>query len=84
MAGTVLLVMDRSDSAVVQAGQPSAQMGAWLLPIADGSSANQTAADFAASNSVPVGTIARVVDLSVTPITIAAFRLDSSWTAVTV
>lgn len=85
MAGQVLLIADRSE-AVIQAGQPSAQMGAWLLDIPDGSDATATAANFAGSQAFPIGTTARVIDLAdpSQPLSavMAKYRLSSQWVPV--
>lgn len=78
MAGQVLLIADRSD-AVIQPGQPSAQMGAWILNIPDGSNALETAAAYADAQNFPSNTIARVIDLTTT--TVNVYKLQSSWVA---
>lgn len=77
----VMLVADRP-SAVIQQGQPPAQMSAWLLDIPEGSTATATAAAFANDHGFPIGTVARIIDLSVTPIVMSAYRLDSQWVSV--
>ncbi len=74
----VLLVADRP-SAVIQPGQPPAQMAAWLLDIPEGSTAIEIAGAFASQHGFPLGTVARVIDLGATPITVATYRLDSQW-----
>jgi hypothetical protein len=79
MAGQVLLIADRPE-AVIQTGQPPAQMAAYLLDIPDGEGALQVAADFAASQGFPVGTAARVIDLTADPLSMVVFTLTSSWT----
>jgi hypothetical protein len=76
----VLLIMDRP-SAVIQQGQPSAQMAAWLLDIPAGSDANATAAAFASEHGFPIGTVARVIDLSQATLQIRTFTLTSQWVA---
>jgi len=74
----VWLIADRP-VAVVQAGQPPAQQAAWLLDIPSGSTATATAAAFAADAGFPIGTVARVIDLSVSPLAISTFTLNSQW-----
>jgi hypothetical protein len=78
----VLLIMDRP-SAVIQQGQPPAQMAAWLLDVPADGTALGVAAAFASANQFPLGTIARVIDLSkiTDPQAVQKFQLDSSWTA---
>jgi hypothetical protein len=78
MSGQVLLLADRSE-AVIQPGQPSAQMGAWLLDIPDGSTADAEAAAFATTQNFPIGTVARVIDLSANPSIMQEFTLQASW-----
>ena len=80
MAGQVLLVADRSE-AVIQPGQPPAQMGAWLLDIPDGSNAANTADQFANDQGFPIGTIARFVDVS-SPGVMETYQLNSTWVPV--
>jgi hypothetical protein len=80
MMAQVWLIADRP-SAVIQTGQPPAQQAAWLLDVPAGKSALQTAADFAGSQGFPSGTVARVVDLAASPITIQTFQLQSQWVA---
>lgn len=85
MAGQVLLVADRSE-AVIQVGQPPAQLGAWLLDIPPDWNALETASDFAGKQGFPIGTTARVIDLSNPAETVGAamsvWRLDSQWVPV--
>jgi hypothetical protein len=77
MASQVLMVCDRT-TAVIQPGQPPAQMGAWLLDVPDGGDPLAVAAAFADSVGFPIGTTARViVDLSGVQI----FKLTSQWVA---
>lgn len=76
----VWLIADRPE-AVIQSGQPPAQQAAWLLDIPAGSNALNTAAVFASSQGFPSDTVARVIDLSVSPITISTFKLTASWVA---
>jgi hypothetical protein len=73
------LIADRPE-AVIQQGQPPAQQAAWLLTIPSGSNANATAAAFA-GQQFPAGTVARVIDLSVSPITVSTFTLTAQWVA---
>lgn len=83
MAAQVLLIADRSE-AVIQEGQPSAQMAAWLLSIPDtkgNSNALAVAAQFCTDNSFPIGTTARVIDLTVNPLVIQTFTLTGTWVA---
>lgn len=72
------LIADRS-SAVIQEGQPPAQQAAWLLDIPEGENGTQVAADFAASQGFPIGTVARVIDLNVEVIGIQTYQLSSQW-----
>lgn len=58
-----LLVADRGNTAVVQEGQPPAELGAWM-------------------HEFTVGTVARVIDLSANPVTVATFELESQWVAI--
>jgi hypothetical protein len=80
MAAQVWLIADRP-SAVIQPDQPPAQQAAWLLDIPAGSTAAATAASFAADQGFPIGTVARVIDLSASPLTIQTFVLSSQWIA---
>lgn len=78
----VLLIADRPE-AVIQPGQPAAQMAAWLLDIPQDSTAAATAAAFADSHGFPIGTIARIIDLTnPASLTIAVFQLSSQWVAI--
>jgi hypothetical protein len=85
MAGQVLFIADRSE-AVIQPGQPSSQMAAWILDIPDGGSALVTAADFAAGAGFPIGTRARVIDLTdsaaVLSVAMSLWQLDAQWVSV--
>jgi hypothetical protein len=76
----VWLIADRP-TAVIQVGQPPAQQAAWLLDIPSGSTAAATAAAFASNAGFPIGTVANIIDLSVSPLTIATFTLNSQWVA---
>lgn len=83
MAAQVLLIANRSE-AVIQAGQPPAQMAAWLLDIPDAkgnSNALSVTAQFCTDNNFPIGTVARVIDLTVTPLVIQKFTLTGTWVA---
>ena len=73
-----LLVADRPE-AVIQAGQPSAQMAAWVLPYDPdkGGSALQAAADFAKLHGFPMLTVARIIDLATA--SVQTFQLQSNW-----
>jgi hypothetical protein len=81
MAGTALVIADRPE-AVIQQGQPPAQMAAWLLDIPDGQNAVQAAAAWVQTQNMPIGTIARVIDVTAAGAAMATFRLDSQWVAV--
>lgn len=74
----VWLIANRP-TAVIQPGQPPAQQAAWELDVPDGKSATQTAADFAGQQGFPIGTVARVIDLTVDPITMQSYQLSSQW-----
>ena len=75
----VLLVVDQGQTAVVVTGTPPTKMAAWLLDVPDGSDALAVAADFANSESFPVGTRAYVVtDLT----SMTEYQLQSSWAQV--
>lgn len=76
----VLLVADRS-AAVIQPGQPATQMAAWLLDIPTGSTAADTAAEFAGAQGLPIGTVCRVIDLT-DPTIMSIYSLDSAWAEV--
>lgn len=75
-----ILIADRTE-AVIQPGQPPAQMAAYLLDYDPATgSALQAAADFATTAGFPIGTVARVVDLHA--LDIPTFQLQSSWAPV--
>jgi hypothetical protein len=59
----VLLIADRTDqsSAVIQDGQPPAQMGAWLIPVAKGEDPVAVAETFATSAGMSAGMLCRVI-----------------------
>lgn len=59
----VLLVANRNPAA----GQTINQMDAWLLDVADGSTAQQTALSFATDNAFPFGSTVYVIDLTQVP-----------------
>ena len=77
-----LLIMDRPP-AVIQDGQPETQMAAYLIDIPAGSNALQAAAKWVQTQSVPVGTVARVIDIAAaqTANAYSTYRLDSQWVA---
>lgn len=80
LTAQVLVVADTPDrSAVIQAGQPPAQMGAWLLDIPEGSDARATAAAWVEAQTLPLGTIVRIVDISVDPPRLYQHRLSAAW-----
>lgn len=62
MAGQVLLVVDNGQTGPVQVDQPSAHMGAWLLPIPDGSDGLTVAAEWAANQRFAIGSHAWVLN----------------------
>lgn len=74
----LLLIVTHNNSGAPIAS-PSAEMSAWQLPIPAGSTANAAAAAFAASQGFRSGTVAIVIDLSVSPPTISGFK--ASWVA---
>jgi hypothetical protein len=73
-----LLVVDRTE-AVIQQGQPTAVMGAWIIPIPDGQTAEQAASEFATTQGFPVGSTARVIDLSKVTVGLSVWTLTSQW-----
>lgn len=73
----VLVICDRPDTAVIQTGQPPAQMAAWLLDIAKGSDANTTVSTWIETEGMPLGTVIRVIDLTKTPLVLTMFTLSS-------
>ena len=73
----VLLIADRSE-AVIQPGQPPAQMAAWFLDIPDGSDAATVAAEFVGEQGFPIGTVCRIVDLSDDSSVMETYKLDST------
>lgn len=79
----VLIVADRS-SAVIQPGQPPAQMAAWLMDVPAGSDALTVAKAFVKDQSFPLGTVVRVIDSAhiTDPLAAQAFQLENSWVSI--
>lgn len=79
----VLIVADRS-SAVIQPGQPSATMAAWLLDVPSGDDPLAVAQAFVEGENFPLGTLVRVIDSThiTDPLAARAFRLSTQWSEV--
>ena len=78
---SALLVADTGHSAVTQDGLPTAEVGAWFIPIPDGSDAVGAATEWVATQSFPIGTSVWLYDpVQYTP---QEFELQSQWVPVT-
>ena len=68
---------DRSASTI----SPNEQLTAWLVPIPTGKTAAQAATAFVNGLNLPVGTIAVLIDLSVSPPSFSSYQESATWTA---
>lgn len=77
MASTqVLLIADTpGNEAVRLQGQPSSGMGAWFVDIPAGKDALTAAADWAKTQTFPIGTLMYVID----PVNAQKFTLTAQW-----